>query len=1117
MFTKLFQKVTQPPQHDVPQGSVTVTDLDPRVAVHYGIPSTASILAFDPIQRLLAIGTLDGRIKVIGGDNIEVLLISPRPLPFKNLEFLQNQGFLASVSNENEVQIWDLEQRRIASNLQWESNITAFSIICGTHYMYIGDEYGFLSVLKYDAEEGKILHLPYHIPANLIAEAAGISLPNHPSIVGVLSQPCSFGNRVLIAFENGLIILWDVTEDRPVVVRGYKDLQLKDETVIESSKELVHEHSTDASDHEQAEKDISSLCWVSSDGSILAVGYVDGDILLWNLSTAAYTKDQQAQKSSNNVVKLQLSSGSRRLPVIVLHWSANRAHNDRGGQLFVYGGDDIGSEEVLTILNLEWSSGIETLKCIGRVDLTLNGSFADMILVPNAGATESSDTTSLFVLNNPGQLHFYDDACLSTLMSRPEKKNSVHAVQYHAVVPTAEPYMTVAKLNLLQTEGSFSRALLEAVSAAKLQVAHTTTKESTKWPLTGGVPSQLSFSENNGIEKVYIAGYQDGSVRIWDATFPVLSLIFVLGSEVDDIGVAGASASVSALDFCSSTLCLAVGNEYGLVRLYRLIGNSDETSLHFVTETKHEVHNMHYENGAQCTAVFSLLNSPVCTLQYVNSGVRLAVGFECGRVVMLDISSVSVLFLTDCVTSSSSPAISLAVKTFPDPHNNSLDHSENRTSNASARESVFILTRDAHIVIMDSATGNMISSWSMHPNKESTAISIYILEGNISVSEESSEKHSLVSSQDCGAKNEPAQTNAHHESDSLETEFVTSTPASYLGQRFTDSLVLLCSEDALCLYSSKSLIQGNNNSIHRVNLAKPCCWTTIFKKDEKACGLIVVYQTGLIEIRSLPDLELVGESSLMSILRWNFRINMNKTMSSSDTGQITLVNGCEFAFISLLAFENDFRIPEALPCLHDKVLEAAANAAVSFSQNQKKKQVAGTAPGILGGIIKGFKGGKADDSGDFSEDHQTVIAHLEGIFSRFPFSDPSTSIADDQEIVEFNIDDIEIDNPAPVSSSSHKSKNDRRDEETEREKLFDGGATDTKPRLRTPEEIMAKYRKAGDASAAAAHARDRLLERQEKLEKLSKRTEELQSGAENFASMANELAKTMENRKWWNI
>lgn len=36
-------------------------------------------------------------------------------------------------------------------------------------FRYIGDEYGFLSVLKYDADDRKILQLPYHVPANLVA------------------------------------------------------------------------------------------------------------------------------------------------------------------------------------------------------------------------------------------------------------------------------------------------------------------------------------------------------------------------------------------------------------------------------------------------------------------------------------------------------------------------------------------------------------------------------------------------------------------------------------------------------------------------------------------------------------------------------------------------------------------------------------------------------------------------------------------------------------------------------------------------------------------------------------------------------------------------------------
>ncbi|KAM7494785.1 hypothetical protein LguiB_029394 [Lonicera macranthoides] len=80
------------------------------------------------------------------------------------------------------------------------------------------------------------------------------------------------------------------------------------------------------------------------------------------------------------------------------------------------------------------------------------------------------------------------------------------------------------------------------------------------------------------------------------------------------------------------------------------------------------------------------------------------------------------------------------------------------------------------------------------------------------------------------------------------------------------------------------------------------------------------------------------------------------------------------------------------------------------------------------------------------------------------------------------------------------------------------GNIETKPKRRTAEEIRDKYRKTGaDASSAAAHARDKLVERNEKLEKLSLRTEELQNGAENYSSLAGELAKEMENRKWWKL
>lgn len=72
--------------------------------------------------------------------------------------------------------------------------------------------------------------------------------------------------------------------------------------------------------------------------------------------------------------------------------------------------------------------------------------------------------------------------------------------------------------------------VLKQVAVDKSNAEKTLNKGGAKWPLTGGVPSQLR--DDYHVEKLYVAGYQDGSVRIWDATYPVLSLIYAISPEV---------------------------------------------------------------------------------------------------------------------------------------------------------------------------------------------------------------------------------------------------------------------------------------------------------------------------------------------------------------------------------------------------------------------------------------------------------------------------------------------------------------------------------------------------------------------------------------------------------
>lgn len=101
------------------------------------------------------------------------------------------------------------------------------------------------------------------------------------------------------------------------------------------------------------------------------------------------------------------------------------------------------------------------LKCVHRIDLPLAGSFSDMIVIARSHEVDRHDSASLLILTNPGQLQFYDNSCLVTLKSEPDKRHSALSVEYPATIPTIEPVMTVGKLYSLVSRSNSSRVLAE--------------------------------------------------------------------------------------------------------------------------------------------------------------------------------------------------------------------------------------------------------------------------------------------------------------------------------------------------------------------------------------------------------------------------------------------------------------------------------------------------------------------------------------------------------------------------------------------------------------------------------------------------------------------------------
>lgn len=110
MFVKrLIHKAKAIPEVLIPQGTLSKEEINPRLTLHHGLPETASILAFHPVQRLLAVASLNGQIKVLGAPGVEALFLSPTRAPCKFLQFTSEGRQLVHITAQNEIEVQDLQ------------------------------------------------------------------------------------------------------------------------------------------------------------------------------------------------------------------------------------------------------------------------------------------------------------------------------------------------------------------------------------------------------------------------------------------------------------------------------------------------------------------------------------------------------------------------------------------------------------------------------------------------------------------------------------------------------------------------------------------------------------------------------------------------------------------------------------------------------------------------------------------------------------------------------------------------------------------------------------------------------------------------------------------------
>ncbi|XP_057232248.1 syntaxin-binding protein 5-like, partial [Malurus melanocephalus] len=113
--------------------------------VRHGFPYLPTALAFDPVQKILAIGTRTGAIRILGRPGVDCYCQHESGAAVLQLQFLINEGALVSACADDALHLWNLRQKRpaILHSLKFNrERITYCHLPFQSKWLYVGTERG---------------------------------------------------------------------------------------------------------------------------------------------------------------------------------------------------------------------------------------------------------------------------------------------------------------------------------------------------------------------------------------------------------------------------------------------------------------------------------------------------------------------------------------------------------------------------------------------------------------------------------------------------------------------------------------------------------------------------------------------------------------------------------------------------------------------------------------------------------------------------------------------------------------------------------------------------------------------------------------------------------------
>ncbi|XP_068127055.1 syntaxin-binding protein 5-like isoform X2 [Hyperolius riggenbachi] len=209
--------VLSPKESEV-QESLTSEQFHVCKTVRHGFPYQPTALAFDPVQKILAIGTRNGGVRILGRPGVDCHCQHDSGAAVLHLQFLINEGALVTACADETLHLWNLRQKRpaVLHSLKFnKERITCCHLPFQSKWLYVGTERGNTHIVNIES----FILSGYVVMWN---KAIELSTKTHPGPVVHLSDTPRDEGKLLIGYESGTVVLWDLRSKR-AEIRFYYD------------------------------------------------------------------------------------------------------------------------------------------------------------------------------------------------------------------------------------------------------------------------------------------------------------------------------------------------------------------------------------------------------------------------------------------------------------------------------------------------------------------------------------------------------------------------------------------------------------------------------------------------------------------------------------------------------------------------------------------------------------------------------------------------------------------------------------------------------------------------------------------------------------------------------